>query len=250
MLQYLFICTLLFTLFYIYIKKNIDCLYFYPAPPRNIEKFNNKNPQYQCINIDDHYALIKNGTKNKALIMCHGNAGSFLDRNYMIDKMNKYNGDIYLIEYPGFTGLKGKTNIENCVNELYFWINHLKKKYSKIDLYGESIGGGIIAETCYKYNIKINKIYLQSTFTSIKDVVKNINQYLFLFYKLFMLDDLNTHSKLKYILCNKYIIIHSKDDKLINYKQAEKNYKLLKKLGKKTKLIQGYGDHNNTYFEL
>lgn len=139
--------------------------------------------------------------------------------------------------------------MSNCVNELFFWINYLKKQYKKIDLYGESIGGGIVIETCKKYSINtINKIYLQSTFTSMKDVIKDMNNILYYFYRILLLDDLNTNKSLENIKCNKFVIIHSKEDDLINYNQALQNYEKLQKLNKIVKLISAYGDHNNTTF--
>ena len=237
---------------YIYAHNVIDNLYFEPAPVRNIEDFNNTQPKYQCIKKQNHYALFKKGSKShKVLIVAHGNAGSFLDKEYIIDKLSKYTGDIYLFEYPGFSGVEGKTNIKNCVNELLFWINLLKPKYQKIDLFGESIGGGLIVETCHIHSLKcINKIYLQSTFTSMSDVIKDLNSGLYMLYRFLLLDDLNTAKNLKNITCDKFVIIHSPDDKLISYEQALKNYEILNKLDKKVKFIKGSGYHGNTIFEL
>lgn len=243
---------IIFTIIYTYAYLNIDALYFEPAIKRNIEDFNNTNPKYQCIKKNNHYALFRKGRKShKAMIISHGNAGSFLDRGYVIDKLEKYTGDIYMFEYPGFSGVPGKTNITNCVNELYFWIEYLKPKYKKIDLFGESIGGGIIIETCTRHSLDfINKIYLQSTFTSMGDVVKNLNSGLYFLYNFLLLDDLNTVKNLKNIQCDKFVIIHSPDDKVIKYKQALQNYEILKNLNKQVKFIEGSGFHGNTYFEL
>jgi hypothetical protein len=185
------------------------------------------------------------------MIVAHGNAGSFLDRGYMLDKLEKYSGDIYLFEYPGFSGVEGKTNITNCISELLFWINHLRPQYKKMDLFGESIGGGLVVETCSKYGINfINKIYLQSTFTSMADVIQNLNSGLYMLYNVLFLDDLNTAKSLKDVYCKKWVIIHSPDDLLIEYDQALKNYSILEKLNRRVKFIRGSGHHGNTLFEL
>lgn len=242
----------IFSIIYVYAYSSIDRLYFEPANARNIDEFNLTEPKYKCKKKGHHYALFRKGIKNhKVLIISHGNSGSFLDRGYVIDKLEKYTGDIYLFEYPGFSGIPGKTNIKNCVNELLFWIKYLKPKYQKIDLFGESIGGGIVIETCYKYEIDyINKIYLQSTFTSMENVIKNLNYGLYLLYKFMLLDDLNNAKNLRNIQCDKYVIIHSPDDKLIKYNQALENCEILKRLDKKVKFIEGSGIHGNTLFEL
>jgi len=243
---------LLITVFIIFLNFRIDYLYFEPASKRKIENFNKTNPPYPCIRVGSHYAIYKKGTNfDKVLIIAHGNAGSFLDRDYLIDKLSSYSGDIYLFEYPGFSGLKGKATINSCVNEIMFWIKYLKPKYKKIDLFGESIGGGLIIETCVKHSLNfINKIYLQSTFTSMKDVIYDMNYGLYLFYNLLLFDDLNTSKSLKKIQCEKFVIIHSKDDKLINYSQSQKNFRILQNLNKKVKFIEGSGSHGNTLFEL
>ena len=243
---------LIFIILYTYFHLTADYFYFEPAKKRDIEEFNNLNPKYHCIKIANHYALYKKGSNtNKVMIIAHGNAGSFLDRGYILDKLKKYSGDIYLFEYPGFSGIGGKSNIKNCVQELIFWISHLKSQYKKIDLFGESIGGGIIVEACSKHSINfINKIYLQSTFTSMKDVVRDLNLGLYVIYNMLFLNDLNTSKSLEKISCNKYVIIHSPDDKLIKYEQAEQNYLILKKLNKQVKFIQGTGPHGNTLFKL
>jgi hypothetical protein len=243
---------LVFTVLYAYFRSKVDYLYFEPAKKRNIEEFNNLNPKYPCIQIDNHYALYRKGVNGKkVMIISHGNAGSFLDRGYMFDKLDNYSGDIYLFEYPGFSGIDGKTNITSCVQELEFWIFHLSTRYEKIDLYGESIGGGIIVEACSNHSIDfINKIYLQSTFTSMRDVIRDLNSGLYIIYNILFLDDLNTSKSLEKISCNKYVIIHSPDDKLIKYEQAEKNYLILENLNKQVKFITGSGSHGNTLFEL
>ena len=243
---------LIFSVLCAYVHSTVDCMYFEPAKKRNIDNFNNLKPQYPCVKIHDHYALFREGTnKKKVMIIAHGNAGSFLDRDYMFEKLKKYSGDIYLFEYPGFSGVKGKTNIKNCVNELMFWITELKAKYEKMDLFGESIGGGIVIETCSTHSLNfINKIYLQSTFTSMSDVIYDMNYGLYMLYSALWLDDLNISKSLERVQCNKFVIIHSPDDKLINYKQSQKNLLILQKLKKRVKFIQGRGTHGNTIFEL
>lgn len=249
---------IIFVIIYLLVRMNIDRMYFEPFNDfgffnsNYFENFNNINEKYKFINKNGHYALFKNGkNKKRVMIIAHGNAGSFLDRKLLIDNLDNYSGDIYAIEYPGFSGLPGTSNIYNCVEEIMFWINLLKPKYKKIDLFGESIGGGLIIETCIKYSLNcINKIYLQSTFSSLKNVIKDLNYNLYILYNILLLDDLNTYENLKKINCNKFVIIHSLNDRLINYEQSLSNYELLKKLNKKVKFIEGEGGHSDTQFKL
>lgn len=248
---------ILFLIIIIIIYYHADLFYFERSPKINLETFNMTNLGWELVNIQNkHYAIFKpnknqisKGKKNRVMIIAHGNAGSFLSRDYLLEKLSNYSGDIYLLEYPGFSGVKGITNIKNCCNSILFWINYVKPHYEKIDLYGESIGGGLIIETCYRYQLNfINKIYLQSTFTSLKDVIKDMNKLLSLIYSIFLLDDLNTYKKLDKISCKKFVVIHSKQDELIDYSQGIKNYLRLKSLGKKVKFIKANGSHGNSLF--
>ena len=77
-----------------------------------------------------------------------------------------------------------------------------------------------------------------------------MNYKLYLLYKILCLDDLNTNKNLKNVLCDKFVIIHSPEDKLIKYSQALKNYKTLNKLNKKVKFITDSGIHRDTKFLL
>ena len=244
---------------------NIDKYYFKQCRNRMNDIKNYESTKFKIVNKDNHYALAKiNKNKvnnvNNVMIVAHGNAGSFLDREYLFDNLENYDGDIYVIEYQGFSGIAGKTCIKNCTKEIFYWIHTLSDKYDKIDLYGESIGGGLIIETFvhYKLNdlskhdiININNIYLQSTFTSMSDVLYDLDYKLYLLYNFLLMDDLNTFKNIKKINeCNKIIIIHSKEDQLINFNQAIQNYREFKKYNKNVKFIYATGDHQHTKFNL
>jgi esterase/lipase len=242
----------LLTAGYFLTRKHIDKLYFSPDTRYNVENFTGKT-NFIHLKLDGHHALFKRGTKNTCMLVAHGNAGSFFDREYLFDKLKDYSGDIYIFEYSGFSGVVGEANISGIVDEFMFWYNYLSNtiKYKSIDLYGESIGGGIIVEACVKHSImNINKIFLQSSFSSLKDIIYKMNYSMYLLYNFLLLDDLNTSARLEKINCNKIIIIHSPQDDLIDYSQARKNYHILKKLKKNVIFIKGTGSHNNTQFDL
>lgn len=243
----------------LYIKKNVDKYYFKQGRCRMNDIKNYESTTFKIVNKDNHYALTKIN-KNKAnnvMIVAHGNAGSFLDREYLFDNLKNYDGDIYVIEYQGFSGIAGKTCIKNCTKEIFYWIHTLSDKYDKIDLYGESIGGGLIIETFVHYKLNkiskynINNIYLQSTFTSMSDVLYDLDYNLYLLYNFLLMDDLNTFKNIKNIVnCDKVIIIHSPTDQLIKFEQAIQNYNEFKKHNIDVKFIYATGDHQHTKFNL
>lgn len=237
------------------INKYKEKLYFYPSS--YIAQTKNK-----IINIKNNYAIITNNSlklNKSCLLISHGNAGNITNRDILLEKLNAYDGNILCYEYPGFGECPGTISITNCVEAHIFWLDFLSKKYEKIDLWGESIGGGIIVETLCRLDIqthahiieKIGKIYLQSTFSSIYNVIKSINNFLSKFYYLLMFDDLETSENLSHydylskFKSNQIFILHSKQDEIIPFREAEINYKKCLENNINVKLIEIKGTHNN-----
>lgn len=252
---------LIFVMFYLFIRTKISKYYFNKNEDRTHDIKNYRSNKYKIINENKYYALVKNNKKinDKVMIVAHGNAGSFLDREYLLNNLNNYDGDIYIIEYSGFSGIGGEISIKNCIEDIFYWICKVNKQYKYIDLYGESIGGGLIIETYNHYKLNkiskygvfnINNIYLQSTFTSMSDVLYDLDYKLYLLYKFLLMDDLNTLKNIKNIKCNNVIIIHSKTDQLINFTHALRNYNEFKKHNINVKLIHAVGDHQHAKFTL
>ncbi len=245
----LFIIIFIFSIF-LSLKKNIESFYFYPF--QDI-----KNNKYKIMNIDNHYALTNksDNLKERCMIISHGNAGNISYRDNLLDSLKDFNGDIYCYEYKGFGLCNGKVSIKGCIDEHVFWLEELSNKYEKIDLWGESIGGGILTETiCLldNQNIldKIDTIYFQSTFSSLKNVIYKINIAYGVIYSLLGLDDLNTFNNLtNYKFKNKKIkILHSKNDEMIPFDEALNNYVLAKINKLDIQLIEIGGNHNNPIF--
>lgn len=236
-----------------YLRSKIDRLFFFPNT-------------YDKLFYQEEHHLIKFGsslgisnvekkTKNKGLLIAHGNAGSIYGRETMITLLaSKFDQDIYCMEYPGFADCSGTLSITNCVKEVNIWIEELSRKgYDEISLYGESIGGGIIVQalknldqTSPILSNKIKKVYLQSTFASISSLLAKSMPLLSTIYNLTFRNDLDTMSVLKNrnITKNRFFyLIHSRGDTLIPYSEAEAN---LEALGINGKLIETTGDHNTT----
>ena len=240
------------------IDKYKQKLYFYPStyisPTKNkiIQPFKN------------HYAIVNN-LDNKlklnkpCLLISHGNAGNITNRDYLLDILNNYDGDIYCYEYPGFGKCEGSLSINSCVSEHMFWLELLANKYPQIHLWGESIGGGIVIETLCRLKKdshshiinKIAKIYLQSTFSSIYNVICTLNPTLAKFYYLLLFDDLETSNNLVHedfvskFNKSEIIILHSRKDEIIPFSESEINYNACKKNKLNVKLIEIKGSHNN-----
>lgn len=254
----MFIYCLAAVCIYNLINKYKQKLYFYPSKTMYPTKY----PIY--ISRSNHYALTNNldnklKTNKPCLLISHGNAGNISNRDYLLEKLNNYDGDIYCYEYPGFGKCEGSISISSCVEEHMYWLELLSKQYPQIDVWGESIGGGIVIETlCRLNNIthsniinKIGKIYLQSTFSSIYNVIQKLSPSIATFYNLLCFDDFETArnlahdeflSKFRY---NKIVILHSKYDEIIPYSEAEINYITCLKNNLNVTLIETMGGHND-----
>lgn len=214
--------------------------------------YDNFSTKYKIIESDGQCAIHKTGAHyNKCMLISHGNAGNIFIRDALLDNLNNYDGDIYCYEYTGFGLLNmDSPSIDKCVKNCIYWLEYLNSRYDIIDMYGESIGGGITMETIKEirdkdYYDKINHIYLQSTFSSIKNLLNE--SFIGSIYSLLGLDDLNTINTFDIIKDDekKIIIIHSKDDDIIPYCHAKDNFKRCKELKINTIFNKISGTHNN-----
>jgi esterase/lipase len=213
--------------------------------PTKINKYKSNN----ILNIDNkHYAIFIKKNTDRILLLCGASKGN-LDVYY--EELSKYHYmydyDILCIEYPGYGVIKRECSIDNCIKEIYFWIQYIKNLgYKTIDVGGYSIGGGIMIECLKKYNITyINNIYLVATFTSLVEVVYKKNYLLYLIHEIFLKKhNLDTYTNLKDIHCNKLYIIHSIEDNLIPFNMAQKNFLSECKNIKNKSFIIGKGKHS------
>ncbi len=210
--------------------------------------------KYPELIINNHYSVYNINNNNKCMLISHGNSSNIYNSYYLIDDIkDKYDGDIYCYEYPGFGKCKGESLINNCVEEHLFWLDYLSKKYNHIDLWGYSMGGCIIAQSSSKIpeniKIKIHKIYFHNTFSIIKNVLKKYSIFFYYLYEFLLVNDSNYNTS--NVLSNDFfknkeiIILHSIDDELIPYTEALLNYNICKELGYNIKLINLDGTHKN-----
>jgi predicted alpha/beta-fold hydrolase len=184
-------------------------------------------------------------TKNKCILFFHGNAGNIGFRLNYLEKFHEVGFSVMFFDYPGFGNSTGKSNEQKCIDCADQFFDYLTTEkcfhHTNIIFYGESIGGSIAISLGNKYNIKY--LVLQSTFTDIKHIIKNI-----LSFDIFMvnnigfetLENLKTRYKLNMLTKKmKTLIIHSHDDELIDFKHAEE-------LGKYAdKIYSCTGSHSN-----
>lgn len=167
-------------------------------------------------------------TQDKCIFFFHGNAGNISFRLNYIEKFYELGFSILIFDYPGFGLSNGVPNENNCIKcgDLFYKYLVDKKNFlcKNIIFYGESIGGSIATSVANIYNIKY--LILQSTFTDIKEIIKNIVSF-----NIFMMDNIGFETlknlKIRYKINKlngkmKTLIIHSNNDELIDNIHAEK----------------------------
>ena len=167
-------------------------------------------------------------TQDKCIFFFHGNAGNISFRLNYIEKFYELGFSILIFDYPGFGLSNGVPNENSCIKcgDLFYKYLIDKKNFlcKNIIFYGESIGGSIATSVANIYNIKY--LILQSTFTDIKEIIKNIVSF-----NIFMMDNIGFETlknlKIRYKINKlngkmKTLIIHSNNDELIDNIHAEK----------------------------
>lgn len=200
--------------------------------------------------------------QTRCMLIAHGNSGNIYTRDNLLMCLSGYQHDIYCFEYDGFGPLSesNRPTIANCVNNCIYWLGYLAKHYTEIDVYGESIGGGIIMDTLvtiqdtpqYRYLCDlVRNIYLQSTFCSIGRLLNKRNTLLGFLYYVIDWNDLDNYNNLLRLAGgfynrrkNRIIIIHSKDDDIVPYSEAIDNLNRCHELKLSVDFYEIRGPHN------
>ena len=170
-------------------------------------------------------------TENKCILFFHGNAGNISFRLGYIDKFYELGFSLLFFDYPGFGNSSGIPNEKNCIKSGDLFYNYLinEKKFinNNIIFFGESIGGSISSSLANNYNTKY--LILQSTFTDIKNIIKNIINFDIIFTSNIGFETLN-NLKIRYKLNilnkkMKTMIIHGNNDELIDQEHSKELYK-------------------------
>jgi len=217
------------------IKNWIDPFFFFPNP----ELKNNPssiNILYEDVYVENNFENTLNDvyhgwfikgdnnsliTRDKCILFLHGNAGNISNRLHYIESFYNMGFSLLFFDYPGFGKSNGKPSEESCIqcSSLFYDYLFVHKNITKdnIILYGESIGGSIASSLALLCNSKY--LVIQSSFTEIKDIS--------LFFKLDFGFNTMEYLKKRYKLNRKdkkmkTMIIHSKEDEIIDIQNAEK----------------------------
>jgi uncharacterized protein len=177
------------------------------------------------------------------ILFSHGNAGNISHRIEKLKFFNKLGYNVFIFDYEGYGKSQGKPSEKNLYRDVTAAYGYLLSSgitQEQIIGYGESIGGAVIVDLASRKSIKA--IILDSTLTSVKDMIKDV--YPFLPYWVFS-SRFDSEAKISNIKIPK-LIIHSQDDEIIPFKLGKKLYEASVE---PKEFLKIQGGHNSNFFE-
>jgi uncharacterized protein len=156
------------------------------------------------------------------VLVCHGNAGNISHRLDLARMLLEAGGSVLLFDYRGYglsTGRPGEEGTYRDAQAAWRWLSQKGFAGANIVAYGESLGGGVAAELAVRE--PLGGLILQSTFTSIPDLGAELFPWLPVrLVGSVKYDTLHKLPRLKIPI----LILHSRQDKLIGFRHAERNF--------------------------
>ena len=113
------------------------------------------------------------------IVVCHGNAGSALNRFYYADALNRLGYRVLLAEYPGYGARAGKCCEKSFVEDTKATLKALHEQgLGPILLWGESLGCGVVAAVASDPDVNVVGLVLLSPWDSLPNLAQKLYWYL------------------------------------------------------------------------
>ncbi len=155
-------------------------------------------------------------------LICHGNAGNISHRLDHCAALLETGANVFVFDYRGYGRSDGRPDEEGTYQDAQAAWQWLRQKHfspSGIIALGESLGGGVATELAVRE--RIGGLILQATFTSATDLGAELFRWL----------PVRRMGKIRYDTRGKLprvsvpvLIIHSREDRLIPFRHAERNF--------------------------
>jgi uncharacterized protein len=175
-----------------------------------------------------------------AVLICHGNAGNISHRLDLYGLLLATGVNVFAFDYRGYGRSEGKpseTGTYQDAESAHSWLVARGFAGTNIIALGESLGGGIASELALR--LPLGGLVLQSTFTSILDIGKELFPWLPV--RIMATIKYDTRSKLPKINVP-VLVIHGPGDSIIPFHHAEQNFAAANEPKLFWKLA---GDHND-----
>lgn len=177
-------------------------------------------------------------TSEYLVIHFHGNAQNMSSHYLNLAWMIQYGVDLLAFDYRGYGVSTGKPTQEGTINDglaILEWASEQKKKkkYKKLIVFGQSLGGAIAMASLaqYKNQKDIDLIVIDSSFTSYKSVAQSaMKQNWFTFplipLSYFVVSDEMAPKNFFNQLKTEALIVHGSKDKVVPYRHGKKVFNL------------------------
>jgi len=180
-----------------------------------------------------------NPSKNKTLILFHGNADNISAYFYTLAWVTKHGYDFFLFDYRGFGKSEGVPSEEGTVNDSVAAVKRVLQGFDgrepkKVILYGESLGGAVVLGAFRKFpnKEKIEAVVVEGGFSSYPDIARQKLSSFWLTWPLqplsyVLVDDLYSGSRhIKDIAPVPLLVIHGDHDPVVPFQNGETIYGL------------------------
>ncbi len=154
------------------------------------------------------------------VLLLHGNAGNISHRLPFVEVLMETGVNVLIIDYRGYGKSEGRPAEEGTyldAQAAYGWLRSKGFAATNIIALGKSLGGAVAAELALRE--KLGGLILQSTFTSIPDIGKEI----FPFLPVKLLASIRYNSVAKLPRINVPVaILHSQADEIIRFHHGER----------------------------
>lgn len=117
---------------------------------------------------------------DSALLYCHGNGGNLSMRGEEYRQLQEQlNVSVLAMDYPGYGRSEGRPTEQGCYDAAltaFDWLTKNGTAPDRVILFGESLGGGVVAEVATKRPCRALVLY--STFTSVPEVARGLYPFL------------------------------------------------------------------------
>ncbi|MCU7960502.1 MAG: alpha/beta hydrolase [gamma proteobacterium symbiont of Bathyaustriella thionipta] len=171
-----------------------------------------------------HAWYVPAANSKKVVLFFHGNAGNITHRGESIDIFHNLGWSVFIVDYRGYGSSEGSPDEPGLYQDARAAWQFLmqKKHYAHDDIivFGRSLGGVVAAQLAYE--VQPRHLILESTLSSARDmadrILPGISRLLFSRY------EFATSEKLAGIR-SRILMLHSPDDEMIPFEQAQKNFR-------------------------
>jgi hypothetical protein len=180
----------------------------------------------------------------KVIVFFHGNRWVIGDSFYFARDYLNYNYGLLMVEFRGYAGHKGRVTEQGLYADSRAYIDWLHTEkgvpYSDMIFYGESLGTSLAVKMASEYTP--HAVVLLAPFITMIDAAKQHYPYIPVS---ILLKDTYLNDKAIKKVSSPVLILHGKNDRLVNYKFGQKLYEEANE--PKEIVIFEYGNHVNLY---